>query len=137
MARTNNTDKQRFRFQVEIALEASNEDDAFKRLNRLLEHAEVQDYRILLEHRPASDSSDAERGQKADGQRQIAELIRQVTDSGSLVRLSVVKGRGVKLSLPCRILHYDEEREQLSVYHVDEKKVYAFPLNEIDDFEMG
>lgn len=53
--------------------------------------------------------------------------------SKQLIRLSVNKGRGVKLDIPCRLLNYDAGLELLSVYHVDEKQVYTFNLTEIDD----
>lgn len=62
----------------------------------------------------------------------IGQLSRYIADH-TLVRLTVVKGRGVRLSIPCRILNYDESAESLTVYHVDEKKVYSFNLAEIDD----
>jgi hypothetical protein len=51
-----------------------------------------------------------------------------------LVRLTVNRGRGVKLSVPCRIINLDETMAAVTVYHVDEKKVYTFGLYEIDDF---
>jgi hypothetical protein len=54
-----------------------------------------------------------------------------------LIRLTVVKGKGVKLNIPCRVLNYDADTQNVSVYHVDEKKVYLFKLNEIDDFVTG
>ncbi|KIL36752.1 hypothetical protein SD71_05715 [Cohnella kolymensis] len=53
--------------------------------------------------------------------------------SKQLIRLSVNKGRGIKLNIPCRLLNYDADLELLSVYHVDEKQVYTFNLTEIDD----
>lgn len=54
-------------------------------------------------------------------------------DSNRLLRLHVNKGRGVKLDFPCRMLHLDPETRNLTVYHVDEKKVYVIPLNEVDE----
>ncbi|MDF2713105.1 MAG: hypothetical protein K0R28_30 [Paenibacillus sp.] len=64
------------------------------------------------------------------------ENLTQLKESGTLVRIVVVKGKGVKLSLPCRILNFDPEGQQLTIYHVDEKKVYSFTLNEIEDIIM-
>lgn len=61
------------------------------------------------------------------------ELLEEYKERGTLIRLTVVKGKGVKLSLPCRILNFDADGAQLTIYHVDEKKVYSFMLNEIDD----
>lgn len=65
---------------------------------------------------------------------QIIDLIQYFKKNGTLVRLSVIKGKGVRLSMPCRIINYDTEMGAISVYHVDEKKVYMINLNEIDDF---
>jgi hypothetical protein len=69
-----------------------------------------------------------------------AKLIEQLDsfkNNNVLIRLTVVKGKGVKLSIPCRILNYDNDTQNVSVYHVDEKTVYLFKLNEIDDFVIG
>src|SRR5690554_5648290 len=66
--------------------------------------------------------------------KQILQLIHYFKEKGTLVRLSILKGKGIKLNIPCRILNYDPEKENVSVYHVDEKKVYLLRLNEIDDF---
>ncbi|BFT70238.1 hypothetical protein [Paenibacillus sp. P36] len=54
--------------------------------------------------------------------------------NNTLIRLTVIKGQGIKLNLPCRILNYDSSNQNVAVYHVDEKKVYSFKLNEIDDY---
>lgn len=62
------------------------------------------------------------------------ERIREYIAGNRLVRLTVNRGRGVKLSVPCRIIHLDESSYNVTVYHVDEKKVYTFGLFEIDDF---
>jgi len=70
-----------------------------------------------------------------DIQDQASARIRNYITGNKLIRLAVNKGRGVKLSVPCRILSYDEEGHSVTVYHVDEKQVYTFSLNEIDDFQ--
>ncbi|CAM2971817.1 hypothetical protein PASE110613_10150 [Paenibacillus sediminis] len=49
-----------------------------------------------------------------------------------LVRLFINK-HGKHASIPCRILNYDLSNQLVSVYHVDEKQVYSFKLNEIDE----
>lgn len=61
------------------------------------------------------------------------ENLLHLQESGALVRLVAVKSKGVKLSIPCRILNFDAPGQQLTIYHVDEKKVYSFSLNEIED----
>lgn len=63
----------------------------------------------------------------------IVHLINHFIENAALVRISVVKGKGVRFSMPCRILNFDSEKNNLSLYHVDEKQVYLINLNEIDD----
>jgi hypothetical protein len=62
--------------------------------------------------------------------------MKQFKDSNTLIRLTIVKAKGVKLNIPCRVLNFDPIDENISVYHVDEKQVYLFKINEIDDFEV-
>lgn len=59
--------------------------------------------------------------------------IRQYIQNNQLVRLRANQ-RGKQLSMPCRILNFDETANSISIYHVDEKQVYTFNLNEIDEF---
>lgn len=59
--------------------------------------------------------------------------IRQYIQNNQLVRLRANR-HGKQVSMPCRILNFDENANSLSVYHVDEKQVYTFKLNEIDEF---
>lgn len=70
----------------------------------------------------------------SDSYAHIVDLIERSRVNGSLVRLSILKGRGVRLSIPCKILNFDEETRNLNVYHVDDKQVYLVNLTEIDDF---
>jgi hypothetical protein len=66
----------------------------------------------------------------------IAAQFREYMDKNKLIRLKVNKGLGVSLSIPGRIINLDDASELLTVYHVDEKQVYTFKLNEIDDFSI-
>ncbi|WP_340007903.1 hypothetical protein MHH52_08475 [Paenibacillus sp. FSL K6-0276] len=59
--------------------------------------------------------------------------IRQYIQNNQLVRLRANR-YGKQVSMPCRILNFDEAANSISVYHVDEKQVYSFNLNEIDEF---
>jgi hypothetical protein len=59
--------------------------------------------------------------------------IRQYIQNNQLVRLRAIR-YGKQVSMPCRILNFDEAANSISVYHVDEKQVYSFNLNEIDEF---
>ncbi|MEX2415535.1 MAG: hypothetical protein WD424_05275 [Paenibacillaceae bacterium] len=67
----------------------------------------------------------------------ITQQIEQFKEDRSLVRLTINKGKGVKLSIPCRILNFDWTTGNITAYHVDEKKVYSITLNEIDDLTSG
>lgn len=66
----------------------------------------------------------------------IAAQFREYMAKNKLIRLKVNKGLGVSLSIPGRIINIDEATELMTVYHVDEKQVYTFKLNEIDDFSI-
>lgn len=59
--------------------------------------------------------------------------IREYIQNNQLVRLRANR-HGKQVSMPCRILNFDEAANSLSIYHVDEKQVYTFNLNEIDEF---
>ncbi|AIQ46169.1 hypothetical protein R70723_09935 [Paenibacillus sp. FSL R7-0273] len=59
--------------------------------------------------------------------------IRQYIKNNQLVRLRTNRP-GNQVSMPCRILNFDEESSTISVYHVDEKQVYTFKIYEIDEF---
>ncbi|WP_310549763.1 hypothetical protein [Paenibacillus glufosinatiresistens] len=60
---------------------------------------------------------------------QIREFIRK----NQLIRIRANR-YGKQLSIPCRVLNLDEATNTINVYHVDEKQVYTFKLNEIDEF---
>jgi hypothetical protein len=62
------------------------------------------------------------------------EKIHAIMKANVLIRLIVNKGLGIKLSIPCRIINLNEQENLITVYHVDEKQVYTFRLNEIEDF---
>lgn len=59
--------------------------------------------------------------------------IRHYIKSNQLVRLRTNRP-GNQVSMPCRILNFDEASSTISVYHVDEKQVYTFKIYEIDEF---
>lgn len=65
----------------------------------------------------------------------VEKQLRNYIDQNCLLRLRINKGKGITMSLPCRILNYDGSNQLLNVYHVDEKQVYAFNLNEIEDMQ--
>jgi hypothetical protein len=161
MTQSDKQGKPKHLFQIEVLIEAPTNGIALEQLTRLLNTPSVADYKInsgiqlgLVIDQAIQDhsKSHAKEGDKipsppdqvtapavtkTNDNKQIVELIQHFMDNGTLVRLSIIKGKGVKLSLPCRILHYDDEKEQMSVYHVDEKMVYPIRLNEIDDFKIN
>lgn len=65
----------------------------------------------------------------------VENQLRSYIEQNRLLRLRINKGKGITLNLPCRILNYDASNQLLNVYHVDEKQVYAFNLNEIEDMQ--
>ncbi|NHN29138.1 hypothetical protein [Paenibacillus agricola] len=67
----------------------------------------------------------------------IWEQFQGFKERNSLIRLTIVKAMGIKLSIPCRILNVDQDNGNVSVYHVDERQVYLFKINEIDDYSAS
>lgn len=61
------------------------------------------------------------------------EGIRKYMKSNTLVRLLINRGFGVTMNIPCRIINMDESERLITAYHVDEKQVYTFRMNEIED----
>ncbi|OAB43213.1 hypothetical protein [Paenibacillus glacialis] len=59
--------------------------------------------------------------------------IKSCIKDNRLVRLTANR-KGQYMDIPCRILNFDEDQQFVNVYHVDEKQVYSFMLNEIDSF---
>lgn len=140
-------------FNIDVLIEGSTNGIALEKLLQLINHKHVLDYKInsgislgkiieatIAENQKQIDSpkekkTSAPKVQKPENDnQQIIDLIQYFKENETLVRLSVIKGKGVKLSMPCRIINYDTEKGNISVYHVDEKKVYLLNLNEIDDF---
>lgn len=70
----------------------------------------------------------------AKGENAGVEQIRAIIKSNALIRLIVNRGFGKTINIPCRILNMNEKENIVTVYHVDEKQVYTFRLNEIEDF---
>lgn len=142
-ARTNS-----YVFQVELLIESGNNGEALEKLIKTLNQAAITDYRILngiqlgqlIDQRkselpgsqpiptapPANPNSASNSG---------LDSIRAFMKSNKLIRLIVNKGLGIKLSIPCRIINIDEDGNLITVYHVDEKQVYTFRMNEIEDFQ--
>ncbi|WP_282937014.1 hypothetical protein [Paenibacillus sp. RC67] len=158
--------KRRFLFNVDILIEDETNGRALEKLLHLLNGEDIKDYQIkegvelgkIIEkalHETISKSKEkpAEAVQvkkqspvnpkeqsmspKEDPHQAIWDQLQQFKQNNSLVRLTIVKGKGIKLNIPCRILNFDPPTENVSVYHVDEKQVYLFKINEIDDFSVS
>lgn len=85
--------------------------------------------------KPANDQSESRTLSKPASEIPVDafEKIRQYIKNNQLVRLRTNRP-GKQVSMPCRILNFDETAHTISVYHVDEKQVYTFKLYEIDEF---
>lgn len=71
---------------------------------------------------------------RSESYNHMVNMIEEARVHGKLVRLSIVKSRGIQMNIPCKILNFDEESRNLAVYHVDDKQVHIVNMNEIDDF---
>ncbi|REK69299.1 hypothetical protein [Paenibacillus paeoniae] len=150
---------QTFIFNVEIMVEDGHHADALEKLIQGLNRSEWRDYRVtsgiqlgsLIDQKlaeaaatiplpipdketvPVEPISAGLEPEASDG----FEPIRNFMKSNTLIRLIVNRGLGIKLNIPCRIINMDERENLITVYHVDEKQVYTFRLNEIEDFIAG
>ncbi|UKS24419.1 hypothetical protein LOZ80_22665 [Paenibacillus sp. HWE-109] len=148
-------------FTVEILIEDATNGLAMEKLLRLLNVDTVKDYNIVkgielgkliaLNTKKESEppphtgkkavetpkTAPAAAAKIAANHEAAEDIINQLEGykaNNTLIRLTVIKAQGIKLNLPCRILNYDNSNQNVTVYHVDEKKVYLFKLNEIDDY---
>jgi hypothetical protein len=137
--------KKVFLFHVDVLLEGYNKAMAQEALYALLRSDKVKFVQF--------ESDSPESGHKEEDQQKpkkkenpkpanagythIINQIEEFIQNNTLIRLSIVKSKGVKLSVPCRVLNYDEASQHVTIYHVDEKKVYQYRLNEIDDLVVS
>jgi hypothetical protein len=150
-------------FTVEILIEDTTNGLAMEKLLHLLNVDAVKDYRIVngiglgklieLNTKPegkssidsnkkaasaspvqAQPSAPLARKSATTGSASIVDQLEKFKANNTLIRLTVIKAQGIKLSLPCRILNFDSNSQNVTVYHDDEKKVYLFKLNEIEDY---
>ncbi|MFF2888402.1 hypothetical protein [Paenibacillus sp. NPDC057967] len=149
-----NKQQQTFIFNVEIMVEDGHHADALEKLIQGLNRSEWADYRItsgiqlgsLIDQRLAEASGSTPvplPPQEPDTKESTVPIsaesdgfgpIRTFMKSNTLIRLIVNRGLGIKLNIPCRIINIDERENLITVYHVDEKQVYTFRMNEIEDF---
>ncbi|MFD0692539.1 hypothetical protein ACFQZT_00375 [Paenibacillus sp. GCM10027628] len=153
-----NTNQTGHLFTVEILIEDATNGLALEKLLRVLNANTVKDYQIIKgielgklielnmnkenaiqnespKKAQASSTGTAAAGPSdAPASQKIIEQLESFKAKNTLIRLTVIKAKGIKLNLPCRILNYDSSSQNVTVYHVDEKKVYLFKLNEIEDY---
>ncbi|MGO4539986.1 hypothetical protein [Paenibacillus sp. 2TAB19] len=152
------TDKSSFIFQIEVLVEGTTNGEALEQLLRQLNNGEFLDYKVqsgiqlgqMLEERKAASTTQQSipiqlpLQEKPKSMPPITnsesvnyglERIKQIIKNNSLIRLVVNKGLGITLNIPCRILNMNESENLITVYHVDEKQVYTFRLNEIEDYK--
>lgn len=143
-------------FNVEIMIEDGHHTNALEKLLHGLNSCDWQDYRIIsgiqlgqeIEQKLAkafsfdpipvaveSPASSPEPGSDStQSESPGLDQIRSFMKNNTLIRLIVNRGLGIKLNIPCRIINMEDRESLITVYHVDEKQVYTFRLNEIEDF---
>jgi hypothetical protein len=137
-------------FTVEILLEDETNGQALEKLLHLLNSSTtIKDYKVKsgidlgrlidlnVKEIQKKVVNSLKKEAKAINSKKIIEQLEFFKINNSLVRLTVVNGQGTKLNIPCRILNCDADTQNISVYHVDEKKVYLFTLSEIDNFVVA
>jgi hypothetical protein len=138
------SDKKMFLFHVDVLLEGYNKGMAQEALQALLRSDQVKYVQMESDPEAINIESDLQKPKKKETPKPndaiYQHIINQIEDfkkNNTLIRLSIVKGKGIKLSVPCRILNYEDASQNVTIYHVDEKKVYQYSLNEIDDLVVG
>ncbi|MFB5761174.1 hypothetical protein [Paenibacillus medicaginis] len=135
-------------FNVDVLVKGNSNAVALQSLLEVLNSFErVADYRVVsgielgmlietaleMKKEALSEHANTSLGQSAGNQASSMHvLINDYIKKNSLVRL-VVNRYGGQRSIPCRIINNDQDSGMLSVYHVDEKQVYTFKINEIDE----
>ncbi|XEC96418.1 hypothetical protein AB6A23_07700 [Paenibacillus tarimensis] len=140
-----------YMFNVDVLIEEETNAKAYELLLKLLNSSVAADFRVqkgvelgkvIDQYITAQNVKEPTRITKSDSPAEsvktaaasVVERIQGYIAANRLVRLHVNKGLGIKLSIPCRIISFNETNLTITVYHVDEKQVYTFSINEIDDF---
>ncbi|WP_054939756.1 hypothetical protein [Paenibacillus ihuae] len=131
----NNSDKVTD-FNINSGLELGRTIDTLLRSAKMaLKQESAQPIPIKLPVKPANEQTEKHNASKSAPEipADAFAKIRQYIKNNQLVRLRT-NSPGKQMSMPCRILNFDDAAYTISVYHVDEKQVYTFNLNEIDEF---
>lgn len=113
-----------------------------KRIEIALKDSVLRPVSIAAATQPAASPVKPERPAAAGPQTPVLkedpiwEEFRTFQRNNTLLRITVVKEKGGRVSIPCRVLHADPASGNVSVYHVDEKSVYLLRIAEIDDVEI-
>ncbi|MFC4769436.1 hypothetical protein [Effusibacillus consociatus] len=67
----------------------------------------------------------------------IKDEVERWIKTNRLVRLEILKGRGVRQMILGRIIRYDEPENTLLIYHEDEKNVRNLRLNQIETIQAA
>ncbi|MFD0958280.1 hypothetical protein [Paenibacillus chungangensis] len=157
---SNKEQKNTYVFQLEAMIEDDNHAAALEQLIQRMNRVGLLDYQItsgiqlgqLIKERkanavstipvPIEQHSGETRQQTALPQTSAESAVhdafhsfRKVMSNNTLIRLIVNRGLGIKMSIPCRIININENEQLLTIYHVDEKQVYTFRMNEIEDYQ--
>jgi hypothetical protein len=133
---------------IEVQLNEISNGIALEKLLQLLNRSDdVVDYKIVsrvelgrpLDAKPLNDNQEKPPA-KAAFMRATPSIVEQfelLKKQNRLVRLTIVKGQGFRFDLPCRIIHCDSAEDTVTVYHVDDKKVYTFNLSEVEHISVA
>lgn len=132
--------KKTYSFTVELSVDAYNRGMAQEAISRLLRSGPVKDFRILPGPEapaggPLPEPGKADESTKRDGVPDVLACLETHQRNNTLLRLTAVTGKGTTMSIPCRVLNCEAQARLVTVYHVDEKKVYQFGLDEIVDLK--
>jgi hypothetical protein len=137
-------------FTVEILLEELSNGLALEKLLQSLNRSDaIKDYKVVTgvelgklidinqmqnkASEPVQNAAPSDSARNALYTKSWIDQIAKLKNDNSLVRIFIVQTKGLRFDIPCRILHYSSEEESLTVYHVDEKKVFTYNFNEIED----
>ncbi|GIP35006.1 hypothetical protein [Paenibacillus sp. J2TS4] len=133
-----NANGRNHRFCVHVSVENMDEQQAIDYLNGLFRHAGLREVHILPIDQPNRVADEEktiveERRAQSDDNAMV-ERIRYWMAERQLIWLILNDNHEARGRIPCRILNFDESSGLLTIYHVDEKKVYTYKLEEVDEF---
>jgi hypothetical protein len=135
--------KEGYLFTAEILVEGYNNGIALETLLGILNSEKIKDYQIKkgvsigkIIDATVQENKKKEPVKMPPVKKASVDMAAQLENykaNNTLLRLTIAQAKGEKMSIPCRILNFDTSSEYVTVYHVDEKKVYQFNLYEIEE----